>query len=284
MTVFGLERYILWMIVVDSSFQYQGPDGIYSTTENISPTRNVCACPDKDGKLYNLEPLGFKNETPSFTAKGTTYKGYSYSYNPCHPFKKGPETSGCQLKARVAICKWVPNTKESPHNYIPIGHQDGFKCGYDEKTKTPTVEYQICSPSEYRKSTVRLKCAEGNSDQTSFQITDEDNWIFELTHFWDVCPSHSNLAITIAAAAVSGVVAATGLLWLVRHYCKKPNQNNDIGERRRLLDNGGGDQHADVIHNPIEELNPENRSRPTPIGSSRTKADVNVIRSALNFF
>ena len=99
-----------------------------------------------------------------------------------------------------------------------------------------------------------------------------------------MCPCPGNLAITIAAAAVSGVVAGNGLLWLVRHYRKKPNQNNDNGEGQHLLDNGGGDQHANVIHNPIEELNSENRSRPTPIGSSRTKADVNVIRSALNFF
>ena len=94
-----------------------------------------------------------------------------------------------------------------------------------------------------------------------------------------MCPCPGNPAITIAAAAVSGVVAVTGLLWLVRLFRKKRNQNNDIGERQHLLDNGGGDQHTDAIDNPIEELNPENRSRLTPIGSSHTKADVNVIRS-----
>ena len=66
MTFFGWVRYILWIIVVDSSFQYQGPDGSYSTTDNVSQTSNVCACSDKEGNLYNLEPLGSKDETPRF--------------------------------------------------------------------------------------------------------------------------------------------------------------------------------------------------------------------------
>jgi len=271
------------MIVVDSSFQYQGPDGSYSTIDNVSPTSNDCACPGKDGKLYDLKPLESKDKNPSFTVDGTKYKGFSYSYNPCHPLK-GPETSRCQLDDRVAICQWVPNTKGSLDTYKPIGHQEGLKCDYDEKTETPIVEYKILSSNEFRKSTVRLKCAEGNRDEAIFEILDEDNWIFQLTHFWDVCPSHSIPATTIAAAAGGVVVAVTGLLCLVRYFRKKRNGNNDNDERQRLLGNGGGDQHANEIHNPIEELNPENRSRPTPIGSSRTKTDANVIRSAFNWF
>ena len=52
--------------------------------------------------------------------------------------------------------------------------------------------------------------------------------------------------------------------------------NND--ERRPIMRNGGGDQYPNIIHNPFEEWNPENRIRPRPIGSSLTKADANVIR------
>jgi len=99
-----------------------------------------------------------------------------------------------------------------------------------------------------------------------------------------LCPCPGIPATTIAAAAGGVVVAVTGLLCLVRYFRKKRNGNNDNDERQRLLGNGGGDQHANEIHNPIEELNPENRSRPTPIGSSRTKTDANVIRSAFNWF
>ena len=63
---FGWVRYILWMIVVDYSFQSQGPNGSYSTIDDVSPMSNSCVCPDREGKLYNFEPLGFKNETPGF--------------------------------------------------------------------------------------------------------------------------------------------------------------------------------------------------------------------------
>ena len=63
-------------------------------------------------------------------------------------------------------------------------------------------------------------------------------------------------------------------------YCKKTrnaNKNND--ERQRMLRNAEGDQQAYVIHNAIEELDPANRSRPSPTGSSHAKPDINVIRS-----
>lgn len=85
-----------------------------------------------------------------------------------------------------------------------------------------------------------------------------------------------NTIVAVSAAVVSVVVAVTGLACLVRYFRKKRNENNDNGEQ--LLRNGN------VIHNPIEELNREIGSRPTPIGSSHTKADVNVIRSAFNWF
>lgn len=87
-----------------------------------------------------------------------------------------------------------------------------------------------------------------------------------------------NTIVAVSAAVVSVVVAVTGLACLVRYFRKKRNENNDNGEREQLLRNGN------VIHNPIEELNREIGSRPTPIGSSHTKADVNVIRSAFNGF
>ena len=83
-----------------------------------------------------------------------------------------------------------------------------------------------------------------------------------------------------AVGAVGVVFAVAGLVYVVRYFLKKRNENNDNGERQHLVGDGGGDQHAHVIHNPIEEFNPPNRSRQMPIGSSHAKADVNVIRSA----
>ena len=51
--------------MLHSSYQYQSPGGSYSVIQdNFSPMSypRHCACPDKDGKLYNLEPLGSKDK------------------------------------------------------------------------------------------------------------------------------------------------------------------------------------------------------------------------------
>lgn len=69
-------------------------------------------------------------------------------------------------KCPVAKYTWKPLSKESRYRNINV------------TDKIPPFVLTF-SCSEYRKSTVRLKCAEGNSDQTSFQITDEDNWVSE---------------------------------------------------------------------------------------------------------
>ena len=75
----------------------------------------------------------------------------------------------------------------------------------------------------------------------------------------------------IVASAAGGFFALIGLIYAVR-YCKKErNGNNDDGERQPIIGN--------EIHNPIAELDPANRSRPSPSGSSHAKADVNVIGS-----
>ena len=83
----------------------------------------------------------------------------------------------------------------------------------------------------------------------------------------------------VVAGSVGGVFGLTFLIYAVR-YCKKTrNANNNNDERQRILRNAEDDQQANVIHNPIEELNPAIRSGPSPIGSPHAKPDVNVIRS-----
>lgn len=73
------------------------------------------------------------------------------------------------------------------------------------------------------------------------------------------------------------------VLFVIGRYLKNRNDNNDDDEpdnndeEQPLLGNGGNDQRPNIIHNPFEECNSENRIRPRPIGSSYTRAD-NVIR------
>ena len=79
--------------------------------------------------------------------------------------------------------------------------------------------------------------------------------------------------VETTVGAVAGVFTFIGLIYVAVRYW---NKNNDAGEREPLL----RDAAADVVHNPIGQSNPANPSRPSPIGSSHTKADVNVIGSA----
>ena len=73
----------------------------------------------------------------------------------------------------------------------------------------------------------------------------------------------------VVAGTVGGVFGLTLLIYAVR-YCKKEwNANNNKEEERPL-----------IIDNPIGEKNPATQSRPSRIGSSNAKPDVNVIRSA----
>jgi len=104
--------------------------------------------------------------------------------------------------------------------------------------------------------------------------------IFELTHFWEACPtkspphpepSNSPGVPVIVASAAGGFFALIWLIYAVRYCTKERNGNNDDGERQPILGN--------EIHNPIEGLDPANRSRPSPSGLSHAKADVNVIGS-----
>ena len=75
----------------------------------------------------------------------------------------------------------------------------------------------------------------------------------------------------IAVSAVGAFVGVFALLRLISavRYC---HQNND-GEQERLLGNR--------IHNVFGGLNPAIPSRPSPVGSSHPKADVNVIGSGV---
>ena len=85
----------------------------------------------------------------------------------------------------------------------------------------------------------------------------------------------------VAGSVVGGIVGLALFIYVGVRYCKKNrNANNNNDERQRMLrNNPGDDPQANVIHNPIEGLNPANRSGPSPIGSSHAKPDVNVIRS-----
>ena len=85
--------------------------------------------------------------------------------------------------------------------------------------------------------------------------------------------------VVVAGSVGGGVIGLIFLICVVR-YCKKNrNANNNNDERQRILRDPEDDPQANVIHNPIEGLNPVNRSGPSPIGSSHVKPDVNVIRS-----
>ena len=79
--------------------------------------------------------------------------------------------------------------------------------------------------------------------------------------------------IIVPSAAVMGILIFV-VVPLVVWYIKR-NNNNNIGERQRILDN-----EANEIHNPIVEWNQANGARPRPIGSSYTRGDINVIRGA----
>jgi len=60
---FSLVTCFLWTSILHSS--YQGPGRSYSAIQdNFSPMAypRSCACPDKDGKMYNLEILGSKDK------------------------------------------------------------------------------------------------------------------------------------------------------------------------------------------------------------------------------
>ena len=60
------------VVSIHTSFQYggEGPDGSYSATANFSanvkPYPNNCACHDRDGRIYNLEPLQNTDGTARF--------------------------------------------------------------------------------------------------------------------------------------------------------------------------------------------------------------------------
>lgn len=207
-----------------------------------------------------------------FTVNGNTYKGYSYSYNPCIAFHLGPKNSGCQ--GNVAICWWVLNLTQSADTYKAIGIQNGAECGLDDQDKMPVVKYQASKEFQNGTSTVKLKCAEGKENKPTFEILDEDKWELQLTYSWASCPTKtrpdpepsSTGVSAIVEYAVGGVFALTApavLICAVVYFWRKRNENNDNGERGVLLGNEGGHQHANVIHNPI--------------GSSHAKADVNVL-------
>ena len=87
------------------------------------------------------------------------------------------------------------------------------------------------------------------------------------------------IRVIVPVASVLGVAVFVIVSFFIWRYVIKRNGNNDNDpgndEERDLLGYGAGVQHADVIHNQIEEWNPANRRRPTPIGAS----DVNVNRS-----
>ncbi|XP_078372385.1 uncharacterized protein LOC144656032 isoform X2 [Oculina patagonica] len=297
-------RCFLWTAILHSSFQYQGPDGNYASIASYfansgKPGPSLCACLIREGgrvRIYNLEPLQSTDvHRPRFTVNGTIYKGYSFSYNPCSPFKLGPRKSGCRND--VAICRWVPN----PKIYQIIGNQKGATCEMESETKTPIVVYKVHSPSSpfwNRTSTVRLKCDEGTKDHATFEILDEDNMIFQLSYFWDDCPLKQGTlepaeplnhpaVTTIVVGAVAGVGIFFIVLFLVWRYVKNQNQDNnnngeghDNDEGRPILGNGGGAgaHHPNIFHNLFEEWNTANQARPRPIGSSYTRADANVIR------
>ena len=86
----------------------------------------------------------------------------------------------------------------------------------------------------------------------------------------------------IPVSAVGGSIALAGFIYAVM-YCKKKwkenNRNNE--EQEPIVRNAAGDEQPNLIYNPIEELNPANRSGPLPIGATRPKADVNFIRNVL---
>lgn len=58
---------------------------------------NAISCPSRPVLLQ------YQFLLDSLKVDGATYEGYSYSYNPCHPFKLGPGNGGCALKAGVAV-------------------------------------------------------------------------------------------------------------------------------------------------------------------------------------
>ncbi|XP_078372376.1 uncharacterized protein LOC144656029 isoform X2 [Oculina patagonica] len=291
----GWLRYLVFVSFIRTSLQYgdEGPDGNYSAIANYSafmkPSPNNCACHDRDGRIYNLAPLQNTDGTASLTAKSKKYPGYSYAYNPCTSFKLGPKDGGCQKD--VAICWYVP--KGSPDTFKTIGNQGRAMCRLDKESKIPILVYHS-REFRYRKATVIHKCDKRRiqKDEAIFEIIDEDEWKFQLTHLCacgDGCPinpvkpatSESDVTATpdssdpmrvgapVAASAGTAVFVLVVLLvvWLAR----RRHNNNDINENQRLLGNNAVDQ----VHNQIQEI-PAGPSQPLPISPSPGKADVNV--------
>ena len=85
-------------------------------------------------------------------------------------------------------------------------------------------------------------------------------------------PGNPNILVGAVGGGI-GLFVIGVLIFAFRYFLKKRNENNDNGEQRHLVRNDA------VIHNAFGELNPADRSRPLPIGSSHAKADVNVLRS-----
>ncbi|KAJ7394906.1 hypothetical protein OS493_000743 [Desmophyllum pertusum] len=286
-------KYFVWVALIHTSFQYQGPDGNFSGISNDStmlsysakPIRDNCVCSDKHGKIYNLLPIA-NNGTRRFKVK---HKGYWFSYNPCISFKEG-KGRGCQ--SDVAICWWAQNG--GPDTYKTIGKQSKAKCHFN-KTKKTLVYRSSAYP--HRKVKVQVKCDKNKTkkEDALFEIIpDEDDWVFRLTHLCgcgDGCPidpvkpidpakrTGTTPAVPFDPMRIATPVASsvgTAVLILVVLWClKRRNNDNGNNEQQNLLGNGAGDQYENVIRPPVEESNSERRSRPVPDGSSRDKADVN---------
>lgn len=131
------------------------------TSIKYQETHGKCGCVfSMGGNTYNITSL-----TRIFHAKDSL--NWRYSFNPCASFKEGSPSEGdCQ--SDVAICRW-----HRPDQYIKIGSQSTEECSYNNKTKTPKLQYSCGT----WKAVVLLKC-DPNEEEGIFNVRKykEDLW------------------------------------------------------------------------------------------------------------
>ncbi|CAH3035507.1 unnamed protein product, partial [Pocillopora meandrina] len=144
------------------------------------------------------------------------------------------------------ICWWTP-----PVSYQTIGMQGRARCHMNKATKKPSLVYKS-RDFPHKSATVTLKCAENkkSKDDAEFEVLDEDNWIFQLTHLCacgngcptkspnphcNSCPFRYFLCLDAANSkkVIVPVVATVGpltlmiVLWFVWRHLRRQNRNND---------------------------------------------------------
>lgn len=231
---------------------FQKADKNDSIPDSALFSETDCIFYGEKGKEINLTPLEGTDGKPRYTVKSSK-SGYSYSYNPCRPFSKGPpEISDCY--GDVAVCMWATNGAR----YSNIGRASSQRFGYEKDSERYRLEYS--NTKEYPRWEVHiiLGCDPSLKKEAEFTLlkTVGNTRRFLLKHDC-ICEGHcpqrpgdptrssgKNPGV-VAGVSVAGVVLVVVAAFLVKRYCNR----NPPHPLPNIPDNQLVNDQASVDHN-----------------------------------